>query len=211
MTNFDPTTAVIEPDKVFVTYGRKVSDDNYGSEELNIMVQVDVPVGANLDMKIHAATEAAQEVKATVLDQLGLNFHADPIGGGRVIEAGREPVRGQLPTQAPNMTAQQYEQQAVQNVQAAFPGAEVAPQPAPYAQAPQAAPQTAPVAAGGPPPANPNVKVWYQPCGTCGGQMWDNRPKKAGYGFGGDWKDTSPDAKCKNKNCDGVVWPPRGN
>lgn len=39
------------------------------------------------------------------------------------------------------------------------------------------------------------------PCPTCGGAMWDNREGKK--------NPKAPDFKCKDKNCDGVVWPPR--
>jgi hypothetical protein len=33
--------------------------------------------------------------------------------------------------------------------------------------------------------------------------MWDNRPKKAT----GEFSAKSPDFKCKDKECDGVIWP----
>jgi hypothetical protein len=39
-------------------------------------------------------------------------------------------------------------------------------------------------------------------CPTCSGPMWDNRPKKAS----GDANPKSPDFKCKNKACGGVIW-----
>jgi len=32
--------------------------------------------------------------------------------------------------------------------------------------------------------------------------MWDNRPKKES----GQYKPNYPDAKCRDKNCKGVVW-----
>ena len=38
-------------------------------------------------------------------------------------------------------------------------------------------------------------------CQKCGGPMWDNRESKT--------KPTQPDFKCKNKECDGVIWPPK--
>lgn len=45
-------------------------------------------------------------------------------------------------------------------------------------------------------------------CPKCGGDMWDNRRKKAS----GEISAKSPDFKCKDKqNCDGVIWPPRDN
>lgn len=40
-------------------------------------------------------------------------------------------------------------------------------------------------------------------CPECGGPCWDNRPKKAS----GEFKANAPDYKCKDKNCDGVIWP----
>jgi hypothetical protein len=39
-------------------------------------------------------------------------------------------------------------------------------------------------------------------CPTCSGSMWDNRPKKAS----GDANPKSPDFKCKDKGCGGVIW-----
>jgi hypothetical protein len=38
-------------------------------------------------------------------------------------------------------------------------------------------------------------------CPKCGGAMWDNRASKT--------KTTQPDYKCKDKACDGVIWPPK--
>ena len=38
-------------------------------------------------------------------------------------------------------------------------------------------------------------------CPKCGGQMWDNRASKR--------NPKSPDFKCRDKSCDGVIWPPR--
>lgn len=39
-------------------------------------------------------------------------------------------------------------------------------------------------------------------CPKCGGNMWDNRASKR--------KPTQPDFKCKDRGCDGVIWPPKG-
>ena len=39
------------------------------------------------------------------------------------------------------------------------------------------------------------------PCPKCGGKMWDNRETKRNV--------KAPDAKCRDKSCDGVIWPPR--
>jgi hypothetical protein len=38
-------------------------------------------------------------------------------------------------------------------------------------------------------------------CPICGGDMWDNRGKKT--------NPKAPDFKCKDKNCTGVIWPPK--
>lgn len=39
-------------------------------------------------------------------------------------------------------------------------------------------------------------------CDKCGGAMWDNRAKKAS----GEFKDSSPDFSCKDKQCKHAVW-----
>ena len=39
-------------------------------------------------------------------------------------------------------------------------------------------------------------------CPKCGGRMWDNRLTKR--------NPKAPDFKCRDRSCDGVVWPPRG-
>jgi hypothetical protein len=38
-------------------------------------------------------------------------------------------------------------------------------------------------------------------CPKCGGATWDNRTSKR--------NPRQPDFKCKNRACDGVIWPPR--
>ncbi len=38
-------------------------------------------------------------------------------------------------------------------------------------------------------------------CPKCGGAMWDNRATKR--------NPKAPDFKCRDKSCDGVIWPPR--
>lgn len=47
------------------------------------------------------------------------------------------------------------------------------------------------------------------PCPKCGGQMWDETQSQ----YWGDGKTktgkSKPIAKCKDRNCDGVQWPPR--
>lgn len=39
-------------------------------------------------------------------------------------------------------------------------------------------------------------------CPVCGNEMWDNREGKR--------NPKAPDFKCKDKDCEGVIWPPRG-
>jgi len=56
--------------------------------------------------------------------------------------------------------------------------------------------------------SNPTQKTTQQAgetriCPQCGSEMWDNRPKKAS----GEFKKNSPDFKCKNKDCEFVIWP----
>jgi len=38
-------------------------------------------------------------------------------------------------------------------------------------------------------------------CPKCGGRMWDNRLSKR--------NSKAPDYKCRNRGCDGVIWPPK--
>ena len=38
-------------------------------------------------------------------------------------------------------------------------------------------------------------------CPKCGGRMWDNRLSKR--------NPKAPDFKCRDRSCDGVIWPPR--
>ena len=40
-------------------------------------------------------------------------------------------------------------------------------------------------------------------CPKCGGRMWDNRATKR--------NPKAPDFKCRDRTCDGVIWPPKGN
>jgi hypothetical protein len=39
-------------------------------------------------------------------------------------------------------------------------------------------------------------------CPKCGGRMWDNRLTKR--------NPKAPDYKCRDRSCDGVIWPPKG-
>lgn len=64
--------------------------------------------------------------------------------------------------------------------------------------------------------AAPGAQTTYAPiqqadgspsCPQCGGGMWDNRgtPQRP------KTNPKAPDYKCKDKSCDGVIWPPRSN
>ena len=51
-------------------------------------------------------------------------------------------------------------------------------------------------------PAASGPKASDEPsCPKCGGRMWDNRATKR--------NPRAPDFKCRDRSCDGVVWPPR--
>ncbi len=39
-------------------------------------------------------------------------------------------------------------------------------------------------------------------CPKCGGRMWDNRIGKR--------NPKAPNFKCRDRSCDGVIWPPKG-
>ena len=47
----------------------------------------------------------------------------------------------------------------------------------------------------------PSVPADVPPCPKCGGKMWDNRLGKR--------NPKSPDFKCRDRSCDGVIWPPK--
>jgi hypothetical protein len=47
----------------------------------------------------------------------------------------------------------------------------------------------------------PDVQEAAPTCPKCGGAMWDNRASKR--------NPRAPDFKCRDKSCEGVIWPPR--
>lgn len=53
-----------------------------------------------------------------------------------------------------------------------------------------------------PPPAPP-APTEERACPSCGGRMWDNREGKR--------NPKAPDFKCRDKGCEGVIWPPRAS
>ena len=60
-----------------------------------------------------------------------------------------------------------------------------------------AAPKPAPAAAAAPTNGNGTGPA----CHKCGGPMWDNRTTKT--------NPKAPDYKCRDKSCDGAIWPPK--
>lgn len=80
---------------------------------------------------------------------------------------------------------------------AAMPAQRPQPEVRTYEQRPPEPRAAAPVAQGGHDPA----------CPTCRGKMWDNREKKRA----GEMSAKAPDFKCRDKECDGVIWPPRSS
>ena len=49
--------------------------------------------------------------------------------------------------------------------------------------------------------AEPLVQMDAVACPKCGGRMWDNRIAKR--------NPKAPDYKCRDRSCDGVIWPPK--
>jgi hypothetical protein len=54
-----------------------------------------------------------------------------------------------------------------------------------------------------PPAASTAATESLPTCPACQGQMWDNRPKKAS----GEYSPKAPDFKCRDRECDGKLWP----
>lgn len=84
-------------------------------------------------------------------------------------------------------------------------------EPASAATSPAAAPKPAPAPAPAPAadrpaestsaPTNANVDAEQVRCPKCSGKMWDNRISKR--------NPKAPDFKCRDRSCDGVIWPPK--
>lgn len=56
-------------------------------------------------------------------------------------------------------------------------------------------------AAAAAPSKRPMLALDEETCPKCGGRMWDNRLTKR--------NPRAPDYKCRDRSCDGVIWPPR--
>lgn len=80
-----------------------------------------------------------------------------------------------------------------------------ASQPAPRPQAERPASQPTEHRQAAPVEASSSGSRNDPPCPICSGAMWDNRPGKAD----GTRSPKAPDFKCKDKACEGVIWPPR--
>ena len=65
-------------------------------------------------------------------------------------------------------------------------------------EAPVSAPQGTPPAQSG----NTVLDAENARCPKCDGRMWDNRISKR--------NPKAPDFKCRDRSCDGVIWPPKG-
>ena len=70
------------------------------------------------------------------------------------------------------------------------------------AREPVQAESAAPAASTGAAAALARADAEVPSCPKCGGRMWDNRLTKR--------NPKAPDFKCRDRACDGVVWPPKG-
>lgn len=88
----DETVTVIEvkPRNYTVSYARKVGRENYGSEEFNIFVPVQVEDSAKPEDIAAAVNGAAAFAKTIVYEQLGL-VHGVDEATGRVVELEQAP------------------------------------------------------------------------------------------------------------------------
>lgn len=64
-------------------------------------------------------------------------------------------------------------------------------------------PTTAPRPQAAPRASNPPPRVGLPSCPVCNGPVWSNIEKKRT----GEFSAKSPDYKCKDKQCDGAIWP----
>jgi hypothetical protein len=78
----------------------------------------------------------------------------------------------------------------------------MAPAPHSVTRAEQATEQPFTADASAAPPATGPLATEELTCPKCGGRMWDNRLTKR--------NPKAPDYKCRDRSCDGVIWPPKG-
>lgn len=94
------------------------------------------------------------------------------------------------------------QQQSSANGAATTPAAASPRQPAPaQAAAPVSAPAPVVPTPAAPEPATGPLASDEPSCPKCGGRVWDNRLSKR--------NPKAPDFKCRNRSCDGVIWPPK--
>jgi hypothetical protein len=96
---------------------------------------------------------------------------------------------GQRPTTAPAVVTGAQVPDAIREQLGDNPEDTALLDPNPIAVARTSAPQAEPTEGGEP------------SCSKCGGRMWDNRLTKR--------NPKAPDYKCRDRGCDGVVWPPK--
>lgn len=158
------------------------------------------PMAINVQtMLIHSSGEWIQNSAIIPLAK------ADPQGAGGALTYGRRYSVAAL-------LALATEEDDDGNTASGNPGAPQRPAPRPAAPAPRPAPTPAPAApraAAGPqsiaeaiPMVEELLGDTVEPgCPKCGGKMWDNREGKK--------NPKAPDFKCRDKQCDGVIWPPK--
>jgi hypothetical protein len=183
-----------------VSFSRKVNDGDYGHTEAAVFMPF--PYSGEKALDDLAIEQAFETAKVMVYEELGITTERAP--SGVVTEA-----------------------KAVANVQAAFPGATVAPQAPAAPQGPPSAPQ-APASGGGdrspykvykritdpdtgekmgnPPWFDEQVRAANAKAGANEVEFWDNRDRLPQ--FGGNGNPNAPWFKGKN-NGDVAVWPPR--
>jgi len=157
----------VNPLKGTVAFTRSISDGNYGKSEFFMSVQYDIPQGAEADVIIAAARNAALIAKGVTYEQLGIK---DEIIDGIVVEVARQAFPGSV-IEAPQGAA------------------------APTGQPPTGGADSPPFAGdtkdAGEKRAN---KAWAEGrYATHPQDFYDNRPKKAD----GSYSEKSPDVKHK--------------
>jgi predicted RNA-binding Zn-ribbon protein involved in translation (DUF1610 family) len=76
------------------------------------------------------------------------------------------------------------------------------PRPTPVAATPKATPPSSAQTSGEDVAPSATTNGADHACPKCGGKMWDNRLTKR--------NPKAPDYKCRDRSCDGVIWPPKG-
>lgn len=74
------TEIVSTANKLSISFGRKLTDGNYGGSECTAWVQGDVPDGATAQQIAEALANLFSAAKAAVLDELGIEWSLDDSG-----------------------------------------------------------------------------------------------------------------------------------